>query len=396
MADPFGDTTPPAKPVRVNLKAVAGAGAAGALLVGGMIYYTQFHSEKQRAVAEREKPTVSTKPQQMAGFFPTDYSGDRSAEPAPAKQPAPPASTTTAPPPAPAIAPAHTITTRPRNRRSRWRRCSSTARTRQSPRSRRRRAETPEGRRLAQQPSLGDYRPGTSDGDGNRLPLDARQGLAAQKTAWLTNAGNAGQDVVTAPFRLPLSKYQIQAGVIIHAALLTAVNTDLPGDVVALITHDVFDTATGQYLLIPSGSKLYGRYDNQLSYGQTRAAIAWNRILFRNGTSQNIGAMVGTDSSGSAGVEADVDRHSGAMAAAIAGSAAFTVLGQVGALFGDGDTNTNIGVAGADAAGAETANIGRQIVTKELARPNTLTIPQGYQVAVMVSRDMALPPYARN
>ena len=173
-------------------------------------------------------------------------------------------------------------------------------------------------------------------------------------------------------------------------------NTDLPGDVVALITHDVFDTATGQYLLIPSGSKLYGRYDNQLSYGQTRAAIAWNRILFRNGTSQNIGAMVGTDASGSSGVEADVDRHSGAMAAAIAGSAAFTVLGQLGALLGNGDTNTNIGVAGADAAGAETANIGRQIVTKELARPNTLTIPQGYQVAVMVSRDMALPPYARN
>lgn len=252
------------------------------------------------------------------------------------------------------------------------------------------------GRRLTQEPSLGDYRPGTSDGDGNRLPLDARQGLAAQKAAWLTNAGNAGQDVVTAPFRPPLSKYQIQAGVIIHAALLTAVNTDLPGDVVALITHDVFDTATGQYLLIPSGSKLYGRYDNQLSYGQTRAAIAWNRILFRNGTSQNIGAMVGTDSSGSAGVEADVDRHSGAMAAAIAGSAAFTVLGQVGALFGDGDTNTNIGVAGAEAAGAETANIGRQFVSKELARPNTLTIPQGYQVAVMLSRDMALPPYAQN
>jgi type IV secretion system protein VirB10 len=360
-----------------------------------MIYYTQFHSEKQRAVAEREKSTVSTKPQQMAGFFPTDYSGDRSAEPAPAKQPAPPASTTTAPPPAAPIAPAHTIATPPQPPKPmapmfvNGKDPAIAALAQEE-------GGNAAGRRLAQQPSLGDYRPGTSDGDGNRLPLDARQGLAAQKAAWLTNAGNAGQDVVTAPFRPPLSKYQIQAGVIIHAALLTAVNTDLPGDVVALITHDVFDTATGQYLLIPSGSKLYGRYDNQLSYGQTRAAIAWNRILFRNGTSQNIGAMVGTDSSGSAGVEADVDRHSGAMAAAIAGSAAFTVLGQVGALFGDGDTNTNIGVAGAEAAGAETANIGRQIVSKELARPNTLTIPQGYQVAVMLSRDMALPPYAQN
>ncbi len=395
MADPFGDTTPPAKPVRVNLKAVAGAGVVGTLLVGGMIYYTQFHSEKQRAVTERDKSTVSTKPQQMAGSFPTDYAGDRSAKPAPAKQPSPAAFTTPAPPPAPAIERARTNTTPPEPPKPmapmfvNGKDPAIAALAQEE-------GGNAGGRRLSREPSLGDYRPGTSDGDGNKLPPDARQGLAAQKAAWLTNAGNAGQDVVTAPFRPPLSKYQIQAGVIIHAALLTAVNTDLPGDVVALITHDVFDTATGQFLLIPSGSKLYGRYDNQLSYGQTRAAIAWNRILFRNGTSQNIGAMVGTDSSGSAGVEADVDHHSGAMAAAIAGSAAFTVLGQLGALFGNGDSNTNIGVVGANAAGAETANIGRQIVTKELARPNTLTIPQGYQVAVMVSRDMALPPYARN
>lgn len=395
MADPFGDTTPPAKPVRVNLKAVAGAGVVGTLLVGGMIYYTQFHSEKQRAVAEKEKFTVSTKPQKMAGSFPTDYTGDRSPEPAPAKQPSPAAFNTPAPPPAPAIERARTITAAaepPKPMAPMFVNGKDPAIAALAQEE----GGNAGGRRQAREPSLGDYRPGTSDGDGNKLPPDARQGLAAQKTAWLTNAGNAGQDVVTAPFRLPLSKYQIQAGVIIHAALLTAVNTDLPGDVVALVTHDVFDTATGQYLLIPSGSKLYGRYDNQLSYGQTRTAIAWNRILFRNGTSQNIGAMVGTDASGSAGVEADVDHHSGAMAAAIAGSAAFTVLGQLGALFGSGDTNTNIGVVGANAAGAETANIGRQIVTKELARPNTLTIPQGYQVAVMVSRDMALPPYARN
>ncbi len=397
MADEvFGDPTPPAKPVRVNRKAVMLASVAGALAIGGMIYYTQFQSAEQRRAAEQDKAPPPPKPQEMAGTFPKDYTGDVTpvvtvTRPAPEPAAAPPAS------PAPPETAARQVATRQ----------VATPAAPAKPmapmyvdgRDPAAAAIGEPGRGFGQQGAaslpLGDYRPGTDDGDGNRLPADARQGLATQKAAWLANAGNAGQDVVAAPYRAPLSRFQIQAGVIIHAALLTALNTDLPGDVVALITHDVFDTATGRYLLIPSGAKLYGRYDNQLSYGQTRAAIAWNRILLPNGASQNIGAMVGTDASGTSGVAADVDRHPWSMAAAIAGSAAFTVLGQIGALLGDGDANTNIGVLGAGAAGQETANVGRQIVGKELARPNTLTVPQGYRVAVLVSRDMALPPYAR-
>ena len=154
-------------------------------------------------------------------------------------------------------------------------------------------------------------------------------------------------------------------------------NSDLPGDVAAIITEDVRDTPTGDHVLIPAAAKLYGRYNDQLSYGQRRAQISWTRILFPDGSSQNIGSMAGTDGSGAAGIEGEVDRHWGAMAGAIGGTALFTVLGQAGAILrGDGG-NTNIGVLGAGAAGDAAAQVGSQLITRELNRPNTLIIPQG-------------------
>lgn len=238
-----------------------------------------------------------------------------------------------------------------------------------------------------------EYRPGTSDGI-DRLEADQRQGLSAQKNRWLASAGTGGDDFVMQPFSPPISRYMLQASTIINATTLNEVNSDLPGDVAAIITEDVRDTPTGDHVLIPAAAKLYGRYNDQLSYGQRRAQISWTRILFPDGSSQNIGSMAGTDSSGAAGIEGEVDRHWGAMAGAIGGTALFTVLGQAGAILrGDGG-NTNIGVVGAGAAGDAASQVGSQLITRELNRPNTLTIPQGSSVAVMLSKDLALPPYA--
>ncbi|MFO1154801.1 MAG: TrbI/VirB10 family protein [Rhodospirillales bacterium] len=238
-----------------------------------------------------------------------------------------------------------------------------------------------------------EYRPGTSDGV-DRLDPDQRQGQSAQKNRWLANAGTGGDDTVTQPFAPPISRYMLQASTIIRAVTLNEVNSDLPGDVAAIISEDVRDTPTGDHVLIPAAAKLYGRYNDQLSYGQRRAQISWTRILFPDGSSQNIGSMAGTDGSGAAGIEGEVDRHWGAMAGAIGGTALFTVLGQAGALLrGDGG-NTNIGVVGAGAAGDAASQVGSQLITRELNRPNTLIIPQGSPVAVMLSKDLALPPYA--
>ncbi|QNT71465.1 TrbI/VirB10 family protein [Defluviicoccus vanus] len=237
-----------------------------------------------------------------------------------------------------------------------------------------------------------EYRPGTSDGV-DKLEADQRQGLSAQKNRWLANAGTGGEDYVTQPFAPPISRYMLQASTIIRAVTLNEVNSDLPGDVAAIVSEDVCDTPTGDHVLIPAASKLYGRYNDQLSYGQRRAQISWTRILFPDGSSQNIGSMAGTDGSGAAGVEGEVDRHWGEMAGAIGATALFTILGQAGTLLrGDGG-NTNIGVVGAGAAGDAAAQVGGAFIHRELNRPNTLIIPQGTSVAVMLSKDLALPPY---
>jgi type IV secretion system protein VirB10 len=238
----------------------------------------------------------------------------------------------------------------------------------------------------------GEIRPGISDGV-DRLDEDQRQGLSAQKNRWLATAGTGGEDTVTQPFMPPISRYMLQAATIIRATTLNEVNSDLPGDVAAIITEDVRDTPTGRHVLIPAASRLYGRYNDQLSYGQRRAQISWTRILFPDGSSQNIGSMAGTDASGAAGVEGEVDRHVGSMAGAIGGTAFFTLLGQAGTILrGDGG-NTNIGVLGAGAAGNAASQAGSQFISRELNRPNTLIIPQGSPVAVMLSKDLALPPY---
>lgn len=216
----------------------------------------------------------------------------------------------------------------------------------------------------------------------------------SESVQWLNNAGTKGKDFVVSPYLPPMGRYVLQAGTIIPATLLNSVNSDLPGDIIAMINEDVRDTATGQYILIPATSRLYGRYNAELRYGQSRAQIAWNRILFPDASSQNIGSMSGTDASGAAGIEGDVDHHTWSMAGAIGLSAFMSIIGQAGTIVAGDKGTTNIGSIGAEGAGRETQSIGREFVTRELDRPNTLSLAAGTQVAVMLSKDViTLVPY---
>ena len=73
--------------------------------------------------------------------------------------------------------------------------------------------------------------------------------------------------------QMPESPYQVMAGTIIAAALVTGIKSDLPGDVIATVTEPVYDSATGQHVLIPQDSRLLGRYNSQVSYGQSLSLI---------------------------------------------------------------------------------------------------------------------------
>lgn len=202
-----------------------------------------------------------------------------------------------------------------------------------------------------------------------------------------------GEQIDTAiynPHRLqePLSPYQVMAGTIIPASLITGLNSDLPGQVIAQVTEHVYDTPTGQHLLIPQGSKLLGRYDSIVAYGQSRALVVWNRIIMPDGTSITIDNLPAVDMSGYAGLEDKVDYHSWQLFKAAILSSVLSVSSEIGR-----DRDDDILNALRDG-GQQTINqAGQQIVTKQLQVQPTLKIRPGWRLRVIVNKDIILQPY---
>ena len=104
-------------------------------------------------------------------------------------------------------------------------------------------------------------------------------------------------------------KYEIKTGSVIPAAMVTAINSDLPGNMIAQVTQNIYDSATGSYLLIPQGTKLFGVYDSRVIMGQQRVLVAWNRIIFPDGSAMTIPSIPGTDMAGNSGFNQKVDNH---------------------------------------------------------------------------------------
>lgn len=190
----------------------------------------------------------------------------------------------------------------------------------------------------------------------------------------------------------PLSRNELKAGTIIPAALETAIDTDLAGSVAARVTSNVYDTVTGEILLVPQGARLLGRYERDVAYGQRRAFLVWDRILFPNGVSLSLGAMPAVDAAGTAGLRDRVDYHSGRLLAAIGLGAAITTLGEL-ARDSDDDERSLIANAG-DAAAAEAAQVTGRLVDRELQVRPTIRIRAGAPVRVLLTRDVILDAYA--
>jgi len=185
--------------------------------------------------------------------------------------------------------------------------------------------------------------------------------------------------------------YLLQAGAVIPAALLTGINTDLPGDVVASVTEGVYDSPTGNHLLIPQGAKLYGSYDSQIAAAQDRALLVWRRLLLPDGRSINLDRMRGTDASGYAGLADQVDYHADKLASAAVLSG---VIAYAGNLAGGRQTLTlTPGDVVGDAIAQQAANTGSSILQRQLNVQPTLTIRPGWPVRALVNRDILLPSY---
>lgn len=123
------------------------------------------------------------------------------------------------------------------------------------------------------------------------------------------NLSNSDRWTLNQTVKTPQSKYVIQTGFVIPAIMISGVNSDLPGSIIAQVSQNVYDTPTGKYKLIPQGSKLFGTYSSEVKFGQSRILIAWQRILFPNGTTLDIGSMPGADIAGYSGFKDKVNNH---------------------------------------------------------------------------------------
>ncbi len=185
------------------------------------------------------------------------------------------------------------------------------------------------------------------------------------------------------------SPFIIQAGTIIPGALLTGIRSDLPGDITAQVTEHVYDSPTGQALLIPQGSRLIGSYDSQVAFGQSRVLLVWTRLILPNGKSILLDRQKGADVAGYSGLEDDVDNHWGALFKA----AAVSTLLSVGSQVAVGNSTNQFQQAMAQGAALGFNQIGRQIIGRNLNIQPTLTVRPGFPVRVIVNRDLILESY---
>ena len=179
----------------------------------------------------------------------------------------------------------------------------------------------------------------------------------------------------------------LQAGSIIPAALITGIRSDLPGQITAQVTQNVYDSPTGRILLIPQGARLIGEYDSEIASGQNRVLLAWDRLILPGGRSILLDRLPGADASGKAGLSDRTDYHWGRML-----KAAF-----VSTLLGAGSeivTNDQSDFARALRFGTQdtVSQTGRQLVERELKNPPTLTIRPGYALRIIVTRDLVFEP----
>lgn len=199
------------------------------------------------------------------------------------------------------------------------------------------------------------------------------------------------------------SPYEIKAGSIIPATMINGLNSDLPGQIVAQVRQNIYDSVGRQYLLIPQGARLIGLYDSNIAYGQNRVLVIWNRLIYPNGDSINLKGMPGTDLQGYAGFHDIVDNKywqifgTSFIMGVITGAMQYSQNNtnanvQIGGL-GLSNANPTVGQTLAGSLGQQLGQTGLTLAQKNLNVQPTLIIRPGYPFNVMLTADMVLAPY---
>jgi type IV secretion system protein VirB10 len=198
----------------------------------------------------------------------------------------------------------------------------------------------------------------------------------------------------TSPDRVaaPASTYVVQAGNILPASLITGIRSDLPGQITAQVTENVYDSPTGRFLLIPQGTRLIGIYDSQVAFGQSRVLLVWTRLIMPNGRSIVLERQAGADTAGYAGLEDEVDNHWVALFKAALLSTLLGVGSELGTTSGTG-SNSDVITALRRGSSDSLNQTGQKVVQRNLNIQPTLTIRPGFPVRAIVNHDLVLEPY---
>jgi len=228
-------------------------------------------------------------------------------------------------------------------------------------------------------------------GSGGASALGGASTSSRNSMAQFNQGGQGDRWKLNSQIEAPRSPYELRAGFVVPATLISGINSDLPGQIIGQVAQDVYDTPTGKYLLIPQGSRLVGTYSSDVGYGQARILVAWQRIVFPDGKALDIGAMPGSDSAGYAGFNDRVNNHYIRLYASAVLMSGITA----GLTYSQQQNQSNGYYGNPSASSAMSEALGQQLgaVTAELIRKNlsiapTLEIRPGYRFNVVVTKDM--------
>ncbi|MCS4309503.1 type IV secretion system protein VirB10 [Rheinheimera pacifica] len=226
---------------------------------------------------------------------------------------------------------------------------------------------------------------------GGEIDSTLKQNLQDKKIEFAELGKN--DNFINATFTHSPTPYMLLAGDVLPAVSQRGVNTDLPGDVTALVTSDVYDSRTGRYLLVPQGSRLFGRYQSIISYGQTRVLVAWKRLCRPDGC-LDLGNQLAVDTEGYSGLSDQVDNHYGKIFVGVIASSVLSAGAATsqGAIQNGQPTFSQMAVAGV---GEQISEVGGQIIEKTINIQPTLTIRPGQRFNIQIDKDFIIPPYNR-
>ena len=213
-----------------------------------------------------------------------------------------------------------------------------------------------------------------------------------KKKAEFLKSSSTDNFILLNPLINALSIYEVKAGTVIPITLQTGVNSDNPGMITGFIKEDVYDSKTGRILLIPGGSKILGKYNSNISFGQERIQAVFNRITFPNQKSINLGTMIAVDDIGQSGIYDKVDNHMDKVVGSVLISA---ILGAGSSLTGNDDNDNSWQSEAGAGAGDQAMAVGVRYTDKILNVQPTLTVRPGFGVGVMIDKDLILEPYQK-